>query len=130
MARRGIAPHHMRAGRLVRPARFSLCAAALAAAAALLPAPEAAAARSTSELEQPLGGQSTADFYAARDGQPLWLGEDGSAGGSATLLLNYLRTADADGLDPGHYPISQLENALRSAWGGSPARLRQADRLL
>jgi murein L,D-transpeptidase YcbB/YkuD len=120
----------MRAGRLVRPARFSLCAAALAAAAVLLPATQAEAAIAAYELAQPLGGQSIDDFYAARGNQPLWLSDDGSAGESATHLLNFLRTADADGLDPGRYPISQLENALRAAWGGSPARLLEADRML
>jgi L,D-transpeptidase YcbB len=130
MARRGIASHHMRAGRLVRPARFSLCTAALAAAAALLPAPQAAAASSAYDLAHPLGGQSIADFYAARGNEPLWLSGDARAGEAATLLLNYLRTADADGLDPGRYPLAQIENALRGAWGGSPARLRQADRML
>jgi L,D-transpeptidase YcbB len=115
----------MRAGRLVRPARLSLCAMALAMAA--VPA-SAGPLTSAAALAQPLGGQSVADFYAARDHRPLWL-QDGS-GAAATALIDLLRTADADGLDPSRYPVGELSRSLRSAWGGSPAQVRRADRLL
>jgi len=127
MAGRGHASNRMRAGRLVRPARFSLCL-ALAAATAMLPAApvEAAAARYSSVA----GGESVADFYAARGHQPLWLRDDGSSGEAAMLLLDYLRTADADGLDPARFPTAHLEDALRAAWGGSPARLHRAEAML
>jgi L,D-transpeptidase YcbB len=125
MPRRVIASNSMRAGRLVRPARLSLCAMALAMAA--VPA-SAGPLTSAAALAQPLGGQSVADFYAARDHRPLWL-QDGS-GAAATALIDLLRTADADGLDPSRYPVGELSRSLRSAWGGSPAQVRQADRML
>lgn len=123
--------NYPRAGRLVRPARFSLCALALAAAAAMLPAARAEAAAATAELTAPFGGQSIADFYAARGGAPLWLRWDGSNGAELTILLDYLRTAEADGLDPGRYRVELLSDALRrAAWGGSPESILEADHLL
>ena len=45
-------------------------------------------------------------------------------------LLEYLRTADADGLDPGNYRIEQLAKAIGSAWGGSPDKVMKADMML
>jgi len=83
---------------------------------------------SAAALAQPLGGQSVADFYAARDHRPLWL-QDGS-GAAATALIDLLRTVDAEGLDPSRYPVGELSRSLRSAWGGSPAQVRRADRML
>ena len=128
MPRRVNASNSMRAGRLVRPARLSLCAAAaLAAVSAAVPAQAAEFPIAAAALAQPFGGQSVADFYATRDHRPLWL-KDGS--GAAMVLLDLLRTADADGLDPTRYPVGELSRAVRSAWGGSAAQLRQADRML
>jgi len=119
-----------RAGRLVRPARFSLRALILAAAA-ILPAPEADARAATSELARPFAGQTIADFYAARGGAPLWLRGDGSAGVEPMILLDYLHTAGADGLDPGRYRVDMLADALRrAARGGGRESIRRADRLL
>ncbi len=129
MPARVTAPNDLRAGRLVRPARFSLCAAALIVATAVVPAPQAQAATAAG-LAQPLGGESIADFYAARGGRPLWLGEGGTAGDAAALLLDYLRTADADGLDPAAYRTEQLAKAISAAWGGAPAQVRKADMML
>jgi murein L,D-transpeptidase YcbB/YkuD len=129
MAGRGNASDPMRAGRLVRPARFSLCAAALAAAALAFPTPGSQAAAAV-QYSHVAGAESVADFYAARANQPLWLRDDGRAGDAARLLIDYLRTADADGLDPGRFPTAHLEDALRAAWGGSPARLHRADMML
>ena len=118
----------LRAGRLVRSARLSLYALALAAGMAVLPAPPAAAATAAAESAALQGGQSIADFYAARDGRPLWLGD--GAGETSALLLDFLRTADADGLDPDAYRSPQLDQLLRAAWGGKPAAVRKADMLL
>ena len=89
-----------------------------------------AQAATTTELSRPQSAQSISDFYAARGGRPLWLREDGSSGEAANILLNYLRTADADGLNASSYPLPQLEKALRSAWGGSRSRTFKADLLL
>ena len=126
---RVVAPSELRAGRLVRSARLSFGALILAAGTAVLPASTAQAA-SAAAISQPQAGQSINDFYAARGGQPLWLREDGSSGEAANLLLTYLRTADADGLNAANYPLPQLENALRGAWGGSSSKARKADMLL
>ena len=132
MLRRGNSPTLKRAGRLVRPARLSLCAAALAMAAALVPAsPAVAAIAAAAQLAPALNGQGIEDFYAARAGRPLWLREDGSAGIEPMQLLDVLRTADADGLDPGRYRVEMLADALRrAAWGGSPQSVAFADRML
>jgi L,D-transpeptidase YcbB len=130
MPRRVTASNVSRAGRLVRPARLSLCAAALAAAAAALPVSAAQSTLSAVVAAEPAGGQSLADFYAARDGRPLWLRATGDAGVEPMILLDLLRTADADGLDPKRYRVSQLSRVLRAARGGSPAEVRKADLLL
>ena len=129
MPRRIIAPNDSRAGRLVRPARLSLCAAALIAAAPALPLAASPPARSAATAAQPLGGQTIADFYAARSGRPLWLHADGSAGVEAMALVDLLRGAEADGLDPDRYRPRLLARAARSA-GRSPAEIRRTDLLL
>ena len=128
MVRRSRLPNPKRVGRPVRPARFTLCVAALAAATAI--PPPAQAATGTAGAVQALAMPSVDDFYAARGGEPLWLGADGSSGEAAALLVDYLRSAEADGLDPAHYRLGDLEEALRTAWGGSPDRVHAADRLL
>jgi len=125
MLRRVIASNTQRAGCLRRPARLSLCAAALALAPAFLSASPAAAATAY-ELAAPVGGQNVADFYEARDGRPLWL--KGGAAVEPMLLLDYLRTAEADGLNPGRYRVAELAKAIRSA--RSPSQIRKADMLL
>src|SRR5687767_14379847 len=107
MAARVKTSNDPRAGRLVRSARISHGFLALVAAAAPLPA-VAQPIGSAVQLAHPVGGQSVYDFYAARDGRPLWLAEDGSAGRAAEILLDYLRTADADGLEPDQFRLAEL----------------------
>ncbi len=125
------ASKNLRAGRLVRSARLSLCLVFLTAAGGAMAAPPVTPGiAGNPAFLAASSGQSIADFYAARGGQPLWLREDGSAGEAAAMLVDYLRTAEADGLDPGRYPVAQLNRALQSAWGGSPARIRTADVML
>lgn len=96
-----------RAGRLVRPARLLL---ALGAAAALGATPAAARPRPAPVVAQPASGQSVDDFYAARGGRPLWLAPGNE--GSAEALLDLIRTARADGLDPATYNLRDLERAF------------------
>lgn len=105
-------------------------AAFLASALLLTPLPGGFPAAAAQYSEPALGGQSIADFYAARDGKPLWLREDGSTGVEPMMLLDYLRTAQADGLDPGNYRAAQLARAIRTARGGSPDEVRRADIML
>ena len=118
-----------RAGRPVRSARISHVLLALAAAAAPLPA-VAQSIGPAAQLAEPAFGQSIADFYAARDGRPLWLGEDASAGSAATILLDYLRTAEADGLEPGQFRLAELSEAVRLAASGTGSDISRVDRML
>src|SRR6476469_5380594 len=89
-----------RAGRLVRPARlflaFALPATMASAPAMARPAQPAAATT----------GESVDDFYAARDGRPLWLAPGNE--GAAEALLELLRNARADGLDPATYHVADI----------------------
>ena len=127
MLRSPIALNYKRAGCLGRPARLSLCAMALAIAPAIS-ASQAAATATADELVAPARGESLADFYAARGGRPLWLRDGERAGVEPLLLLDYLRTAEADGLNPRTYRVSQLAMAIRTA--RTPGQIRKADMLL
>ena len=103
-----------------RPARFALLAAALALSAPFAAPTPAAAATS-------LAAPGIDDFYASRDGRPLWLAGQGA---EPQILLGLLKSADADGLDPRAYDVRGIERALRAAWGGEDEALLRADRLL
>ncbi len=98
-----------------RPARFFIFAAALLAAT---PVPAAPTATSAAAIDR---------FYADRADQPLWLADDGRAAG---LLLDLLKSAHADGLDPADYDLAAIDDALRASWGGNPSAAARADRLL
>jgi murein L,D-transpeptidase YcbB/YkuD len=127
-----------RAGRRVRPARFFagsgavLTAAALAMAPASAPAaPAVSVSSAAAALAAPPGateGQSVADFYAARRGQPLWFAAGNEQAASDLLML--LNTAALDGLNPKRYRTRDLQRAMRSAWGGNPAARQRAEMLL
>ena len=71
--------------------------------------------------------QTIDSFYAAREGRPLWLSESPTA---PQILLDYLRTAEADGLSPDAYDIRGLDRALAQAASGDPAVILRADRRL
>jgi L,D-transpeptidase YcbB len=119
----------LRAGRQGRSARISLWALALAATAAPLPA-LAQPSDLLSRPAQTAGSQSLAAFYAARDDRPLWLGEDGIASEATSTLLGYLRSADADGLNPEAYRVAELSEAVRLAPFGSRRDVMRVDRML
>ena len=112
----------------MRPAPVSACLAALVLGV-VPPAPaSAASAASTVALAPRAAGQSVDEFYAARGQQPLWLRQGQEE--SARQLLRYFETAKADGLNPKRYRTREIAQALRNAWGGSPAAVQRADRLL
>jgi L,D-transpeptidase YcbB len=122
-----------RAGRIKRPARFVVGPAVAAAAAALAVAPipaNAAADTSTTAaaLAREASGQSIADFYAARGGQPLWFAPANEQ--AAHDLVALLESAHLDGLDGKRYRTRELQRALRAAWGGNPAARDRAETLL
>ena len=103
----------------------------LAAIFVCAPLPQAASAAIAAQFDDPArGGQSINDFYAARGGQPLWLRDNGGAGVEPMILLDLLRTAEADGLDPNRYRHKVLARALRSARNGSAAEVHKTDMLL
>ncbi len=112
-----------RAGRLSRPARLSLWA-----AAALL-VPQAATSAAQAPGTQSIPGETIDNFYAARNGQPLWFGRD-TDGAAAQALFDMIRSAGADGLDPDSYAPRELDRALRAAWSSNPETIRRADRIL
>ena len=96
---------------------------------ALAPLPASAwAPLEAATLARPAVGQSIKDFYAARAWQPLWLRPGNEQ--AASELLQLLRSARADGLNPKSYRLRDVERALRSAWGGNPEALRRAELVL
>jgi murein L,D-transpeptidase YcbB/YkuD len=74
-------------------------------------------------------GESLDSFYTERGNRPLWLTE-GQSGIAPRILIDLLRGAQADGLDPDDYLPKTLERAVRSARSGDPADVMRADRLL
>ena len=49
-------------------------------------------------------------FYAARSYAPIWV-ENGAESGRGKAAATYLGSVDADGLDPGDYPVPSFANA-------------------
>ena len=94
-----------RAGRVMRPARLFL---ALSIPAVLCSAPASAAAPAAGKAAA--SGQSVDDFYAARGGRPLWQAPGNE--GAAEALLDLLRSARLDGLDPATYNVRELDRAF------------------
>jgi len=72
--------------------------------------------------------QSVEAFYRARNGAPLWFSP--KAGNASQQLVELLKTADLDGLQPPQYDTPALEDALRSAWGGNQKAVAHADQVL
>ena len=99
----------------------------LATAAAVLPASAAHAQNATVPIAS-AGAHGVSDFYAVRSGKPLWFAQQGR---QVAILLDLLRSADADGLDPGTYRIDELEKAVRRASESNSQRAaRRADQML
>lgn len=73
------------------------------------------------------GAQGISDFYAARQGKPLWFSQQGR---QVDVLIEILGSAQLDGVKPGRYRVSALARAARGAWGGDPAAVRRADMML
>jgi L,D-transpeptidase YcbB len=59
-------------------------------------------------------------FYASRDYQPMFAGNDGPTA-LAKQAINHLRNADADGMDPADFPVSSFQS------GGAPVALAEAE---
>ncbi|MFN3387977.1 MAG: murein L,D-transpeptidase, partial [Allosphingosinicella sp.] len=90
------------------------------------------AAVPSSSLEEAVRAQASSDrtlrhFYALRGYKPLWTDGTGIFA-SAERMLERLKTADADGLDPGDYQVRRLRQAFDAA--DSPKALARAEILL
>ncbi len=97
--------------------------------AASLLVPLASDASAQAPAGQAIPGETIDNFYAARNGQPLWFGRD-KDGAAAQALYELIRSARADGLDPDSYAPRELDRALRAAWSSNPDTIRRADRVL
>jgi len=68
-----------------------------------------------------------ADFYAARDGRPVWIA-DGRPAARALDLLSVLQAAATEGLDPADYGIARIAALVER--GDSPDALAELELLL
>jgi murein L,D-transpeptidase YcbB/YkuD len=66
------------------------------------------------------------DFYRPRGYWPLWV-RNGTLGPEANEFLDFLSSADLDGLKPKRYDIEDLRRAIGKARGGSPEALAAAE---
>ena len=74
-----------------------------------------------------LQDQTLDAFYVARGNRPLWLT---GSGNQAQILLNYLRTADSDGLIPNLARLHALDQAMRQLSHSNKTTIAKNDRLL
>lgn len=65
-------------------------------------------------------------FYAARDFKPLWV-KNGKLIPATSDFLDYVETADLDGLKPSSYRLDELKKAVRAARNGDPQDLARAE---
>ena len=73
--------------------------------------------------------QAVGNFYASRQGAPLWL-RSGADSSAARELIGDLQRAPLDGLPSGPALAAEAQALMARAEGGDPAALAQADRLL
>lgn len=64
--------------------------------------------------------------YAARGYWPLWV-KDGALTPASDKLLDYLETAELDGLDPKNYDVRDLRESVERARSGSPEAVARAE---
>jgi murein L,D-transpeptidase YcbB/YkuD len=77
---------------------------------------------------KPMSGNGIGDFYNARNGAPLWF--SAASGNGAQALIELLKSAKTDGLDPDRYGVNSLEAVLREANGGNRKAVSRADAML
>ncbi len=120
----GLAPVHFYRALSGVAASLALVAAPLSAAPA-----KAAPARAAKALAQQPLGQGVEDFYRARGNALLWLAPN--AGAAAPMLVEMLKSAAVDGLEPSAYRTDALDAALRSVSGSNDRNaLLRADHML
>jgi murein L,D-transpeptidase YcbB/YkuD len=79
----------------------------------------------TREIQDRASG-SLKRFYAARAFAPLWA-QQGNIGPEAAVFLDYLRSADLDGLNPSSYNVDDLRDAIEDARAGDPDAIAYAE---
>jgi len=119
-----------RVGRSNRPTHLFFLSSAVAIAMAVAPAQAQGA---PSGIQAALQTSAAADrdisaFYQGRNYRPLWI-QGSSLGPQAERLLRLVENAHLDGLDPQTYRPHALRAAIKSAWGGSPDALAEAETL-
>ncbi len=112
---------------------FAKC---LSAVLALAIVPSAAHAEEPSATTSPaktvagqirsLAGGKLKAVYRARGYWPLWI-RDGAFGAEADRLIDFISTADLDGLDPKTYEPDKLREIIGEARGGSPEAMARAE---
>lgn len=119
-------------------ARLRHVVAALSLCVAAIPVAEAGAVTISSaasvEVANTLRSATAADreldsFYRARDYRPLWVGNDGLRP-EARQVVELVRNAAADGLDPDRYQADELSAAVTAAGQGDRAALARAEFML
>jgi murein L,D-transpeptidase YcbB/YkuD len=113
------------AGMLIAAAPLSSASAASAVAPGLVAAVTAARPLTPAPVAAPL---NIYDFYRTRAGAPLWLSPRG--GDSAQQLIDLLKSADIDGLNPDRYGVAALQKAVGESLGGNPKVVQRADIML
>jgi murein L,D-transpeptidase YcbB/YkuD len=76
-------------------------------------------------IARDIGDQARGDlraFYRSRANRPLWLTAAGTISPAALALLDLVRTAEIDGLDPAELEVGALERAMRKVKGGPGER--------
>ncbi len=122
----------MRAGprgpvRILSRTSGGVAALMLATTAAVFPTSPAHAQSAAVPLYS-AGVHGVSDFYAVRSGRPLWFAQQGR---QVAVLLDLLRSAEADGLDPGKYHVDDLEKVVRRASSSNSKRATiRADQML
>ena len=119
----------------MRRCRIPLRLLAALAASAALQLPQATAQTATARtaaadpvaaaLREEAGG-ALERFYAERDFRPLWAA-GGTIGRPADRLLDYLASADLDGLDPDDYKVAKLRETVAAARGGNAQAIARAE---
>lgn len=100
-------------------------AAAAARTDAQGPAAQPAALTVAAEIREQARGQ-VKSFYAGRNFSPLWARE-GKIGPEAEALLDFLATADLDGLKPSSYKTDKLREMVDASRSGDPRLVARAE---
>ena len=109
----------------LRPVHFFQMLAGAAMSPLLVAAPANAAPAVAASPPAAPTGLGIGDFYNARHGAPLWFSP--TAGGAPKALIELLRGAQTDGLDPDRYGVAALEKVLGETQDNKHKTIERAD---